>query len=95
MEAEKLTFIEGKDYQFIRENDKTHYDYIIQIRFEPNNDEDPFYTWEIGVINPVITKAKTNVNKVVFDYLSKVPYKPYDNYRIALMDYSKKEKNEI
>lgn len=44
MEAEKLTFIEGKDYQFIRENDKTHYDYIIQIRFEPNNDEDPFYT---------------------------------------------------
>lgn len=84
-----INFVEGKDYRLIDVYDKNRYDYIIQIRFEPDNDTDPFCTWEIGVMNPIIVQNKKYINQVVSDYLSNALHKPYDSYRIAFIDYSK------
>ena len=81
-------YVEGKDYVFLQKGAHAHFDYVIQIRFEPQNDEEPFYTWELGVINLDIVKNQKSVGNLVEDFLSNYPNKPSENYRTSLMKYT-------
>lgn len=81
-------YIEGKDYVFLQNGAHAHFDYVIQIRFEQQNDAEPFYTWELGVINLDIVKNPRLVSHLVADFLSNYPNKPSDNYRASLIKYT-------